>query len=244
MSKNARLTNGQFRKSGIPNNNQKKKKRSGNRQSGDGTKVSLRTFDIMPKNMVRYLNYIDSNYVRNNGGANYLAYSFRINDLYDPDPLILTGLVSGFKEIMQFYTTYRVNQTHVSLRITNNEAFPLLYGYVFSQTALVGSLSSRDDAINALENDFSTRARLLAAKGGIDTDTIQTTLQVHTLLGNKKQYEAELGYTGQGVASPGIPLYLTFIIASPSGAALPNGVTTALTFTYRSHFFGRTNIRA
>lgn len=240
-----RNNKGQSGQARIPNRNNKNKDKSQNGPSRQvGLYVPLHPDDIMPPRIERRLNYIDSTYNRSNSGANYLVYALRVNDLFDPDPLILTGSVSGFKEIMQFYSTYRTIQNKVHLKISNNENFPLLYGYVFTQTSLVGVVGNRDDAINALENDFSTRGRLLAAKGGIDTDEIESTLNMSLLLGSRQQYMAEVGYTGQGINSPAIPLFLNLIIASPSATNLSNGVTTALTLQYHSEFFGRLNIRA
>lgn len=230
-------TTNKKKKTSKTNNNQ-------NRRSEVGLFVPLRPFDIMPPKIKRNLNYIDSSYTRTNSGANYLVYSFRINDLFDPDPLILTGSVSGLKEIMQFYTTYRVTSTNVHLEISNNESFPLIYGLAFSQQSLVGLISNRDDAVNVLENDFSTRGRMISAKGGMDRDEIRTTLDISQLLGNRSQYMSEIGYTGQGLASPTIPLWLQLVVASPTGANLPNGVTTALTLEFHSEFFGRVNLRA
>lgn len=209
-----------------------------------GVNIPLRPNDIMPSHVIKTLNYIDSAYVRNNPGNNYLVYSFRINDLFDPDPLILSGSVSGFKELMQFYNYYRVLNVSVSFKIFNNENFALLYGAVFSQSNLTGTIANRDDAINALENDYSTRARILSAKGGLDHEDIHFTMSPGQILGNDKQYKADIQYTGQGLATPTIPLWLNFIVCSPTGTALVNGYTNSTTLTFKSEFFGRTNLRA
>ena len=198
----------------------------------------------MPPSIKRNLNYIDSAYVRNNPGNNFLVYSLRVNDLYDPDPLILSGSVSGFKELMQFYLYYRVLTTTIHFDITNNEAFSLMYGIVLSQQNLTGTITNRDDAINSLENDFSTRGRILAAKGGIDRDNLRLTFNIWDLLGNKAQYMAENGYIGNGLATPSIPLWANFIVASPTGTPLNNGYTTTTTLNMHAEFFGRTNLRA
>lgn len=206
------------------------------------TNVSLRT--IMPPRLTRSLRYADSAYVRNNPGGNYLVYSFRINDLYDPDPLILSGSVSGFKEIMQFYQFYRVQQVSILAHLTNNESFSLLYGGVFSQSNLTGVITSRDDAINALESTFSSRARILAAKGGMDRGTLMMKIKPQTILGDARQYNAEGNYAGVGLATPSIPLWFNFIVASPTGAALTNGYTNTTTITFTSEFFGLLNLRA
>lgn len=240
----------------IKMNNYKKqtKRKRTNRRKGSsqtnlipdrtGTHVSLQIQDVMPPFTFKRFNYIDSAYARNNPGNNYLVFSFRINDLYDPDPTILSGSISGLKEMMQFYQYYRVNHVNVSMKIFNNETFAILYGAVFSQSNLTGTISSRDDAINSLENDFSTRARLLSAKSGLDHEDIYFQIRPELLLGDKKQYEASNLYAGNGLASPSIPLWLNVIIASPTGTVLSNGIVTATTFTFSAKFFGRLNLRA
>lgn len=215
-----------------------------NKTDRTGVRIPIRPSDIMPPRIVKTLNYIDSAYTRNNPGGNFLVYSFRINDLYDPDPLILSGSVSGFKEIMQFYSQYRVINTHISFKIFNNEAFAILYGAVWSQSNLTGTIASRDDAINALENDFSTRARILSAKSGMDHEDINFELAPYKLLGDRSQYMSDINYAGQGLATPAIPLWLNFIVCSPTGAALTNGYTNATTISMTAEFFGRTNLRA
>lgn len=180
----------------------------------------------------------------NNPGSNFLVYSFRINDLYDPDPLILSGSISGFKEIMQFYNYYRVLHTTINVHITNNESFSLMYGGIFSQSNLTSSISSRDDAINALESTFSSKAKILSAKGGLDRGSLSMRVKPSNLLGDSKQYLAELGYTGQGLASPAVALWFNMIVASPTGAVLSNGYTNTTTLSFKSEFFGLTTLRA
>jgi hypothetical protein len=205
---------------------------------------SLHVNDVMPLEIVRDLNYIDSQYVRSNGGANFLAYRFRINDLFDPDPLILSGSISGFKEIMQFYNFYRVEDISVDLQISNNEAFSLLWGIFFSTIDYVGGFANRDDAINSLENGISSGAKLLCAKGGIDKDSYKCSIPVHSVLGNQKQYESDINYTGTVSTDPASLLYVTLIIASPSATFLTNGVTTYLKMKFRSRFFSKIVLRA
>lgn len=222
------------------NNNKNRKLRSRKRRTNRDTPVST----IMPQRLRRTLRYVDGSYVRNAPGSNYLVYSFRINDLYDPDPAILSGSISGFKEIMQFYSNYRVLHTSIQVHITNNESFSLMYGGVFSQTNLTGVISSRDDAINALESVFSSKAKILSAKGGFDRGSLFMSVKPSYLLGDSKQYLSEIGYSGQGLATPSIPLWFNMIVASPTGAVLSNGYTNTTTLTFKSEFYGLITLRA
>jgi len=212
------------------------------KRTNKNTNVALST--IMPIKVFRLLRYCDSSYVRNNPGGNYLVYSFRVNDLYDPDPLILSGSVTGFKELMQFYQYYRVLDVQLQIKITNNETFSLMYGGVFSQTNLTGVITSRDDAINALESTYSSRSRILSAKGGMDRGSLTMKIPIHAILGDRKQYLADYNYIGVGLATPSIPLWFNMIVASPTGASLTNGYTNSTNITFRSEFFGLLNLRA
>lgn len=223
--------------------NTRKLRSKGRRPKGRKSKNTTST-TIMPPRLRRLLRYVDSSYVRNNPGNNFLVYSFRINDLNDPDPLILSGSISGFKEIMQFYSFYRVLHTSITVHITNNEAFPLMYGGVFSQSNLTGVIGSRDDAINALESSFSSKVRILSPKGGFDRGTLVMNIKPAALLGDSRQYNAESNYAGIGLATPAIPLWFNMIVASPTGAALVNGYTNSTTMTFNSEFFGLVNLRA
>lgn len=207
-------------------------------------KIPLQSNDIMPPSISRQLNYIDSVYTRNNSGANWIIFSYRINDLYDPDPAILTGSISGFKELMSFYNYYQVNHFRCNMKIFNNEAYAIIYGGVFSIQNLSLSLSSRDDAVNALESNYSTRARLLSAKGGLDHEDVVFALQPRQLLGNPKIYDGSPLYSGAGLSSPNVQLWLNIIVASPNATPLANGVTTSISMYYKAKFYARTNIRA
>lgn len=198
---------------------------------------------IMPPRLNRTLRYVDSAYVRNSPGNSYLVYSFRVNDLYDPDPLILSGSVSGFKELMLFYQNYRVLHSTITATISNLENFPIMFGMVFSQNNLTGSITSRDDAMNALEGPMSTRARMLSAKGGVDKARISKGMYLSRILGIPAQYKADLAYAGAGLSTPSIPLWLNFIVASATGVALTNGYCTTTTITFHSEFFGLTSLR-
>jgi len=222
----------------------KRNRYNNNKPKSKKTTNNLRSTDIMPLSITRTLEFVDSSYVRNNPGNNFLVYSFRVNDLFDPDPAILSGSVSGFKELMQFYNYYRVTSIDYCLEVSNNEAFALMIGICFSQTNLTGVIGTRDDAMNALENSFATRPHMIAGKGGIDKNTIRVSLKLSDLLGDAKQYLADTNYTGVGLSSPSIPLWMNVIVCSPTGAVLANGYTNTSTLTYHAQFFGRLNLRA
>jgi len=169
----------------------------------------------------------------------------RINDLYDPDPAILSGSVSNFKELMQFYSYYRVLYTQIVWNVVNLETFPLSCGIVFSQTNLTGVISSLQDALNAFENDYSQPIRTISGVNGMNRTTFKVPkLDLATLLGAKKQYKSEISYSGLGLATPAIPLWANFIVLAPTGQVLANGYTNNTTLYLDSEFYGRLNVRS
>lgn len=228
----------------ISNRNKKNKKNNKPRTRVNRLVSGERPGLVMPSRHVASFVFVDGSYVRNNPGNNFLVYSFRINDLNDPDPLILSGSVSGFKEMMQFYGNYRVIRFSAEINISNNETFDLLYGAVFSQSNLTGVITNRDDAINALENNFAKGPFILSAAGGMDRGSMRIRIIPATLLGDRRQYTADIDYSGIGLNTPARPLWLNFIVCSPTGAALTNGYTNSTKLFMTAEFFGRLNLRA
>lgn len=199
---------------------------------------------LVPFQQPAHFSYSDATYQRFNAGANYLVYAIRINDVYDPDPLILSGSVSGYKEKMQFYNFCKVNKFRALLTIANTEAFPLMYGIVFNRQNLVGVISNRDDAVNALETGVGTGTRMIAAKGGLDLERISCAIQPWKVLGNFPQYISNDDYACQIATSPAKQLFMHIIIASPSGVNIANGVIGALICHYDCLLYDRVNLRA
>jgi hypothetical protein len=200
---------------------------------------------IMPSRRICDMIYLDASPVRNAPGASFLVYAMRINDLYDPDPLILSGSLSNFKEMMAFYSYYRVLTTAIKWSVSNLETFPLACGIVFSQTNLTGTLPNLAACQNAFENDFVVPVRIISAKGGMDrTDFNLNGLQIARLLGVGSQYRSDIAYAGAGLSTPSIPLWANFIVYSPTGASMTNGYTNNTTLYMKSEFFGRVNNQA
>lgn len=215
----------------------KKRPKKADQSSANSTVLHRQT--IMPLKFKSNLTYVDSSMVRNNPGNSYLVWGMRLNDLFDPDPAILSGSISGFKELMQFYSRYRVNANHVEVAVSNLEAFPLVWGLVFTDINVLGTIPTAAAALNLLENGYTTGARILSAKGGQDRDTQVVNINLPELVGNPTVYLGDLDYTGTISTSPVISLWCFVVIVSSTGAVLSNGVTNQSKFTYKSSFFDR-----
>jgi len=221
------------------NNNKARKGTKKNPLMVDQVSSSISKNQITPVRIERSLYYIDENLSRNNVGAQYLVFDYRINDLWDPDPLILSGSVTGFQQQMAFYNLYRVLTVEAQVDISNNENFPVLWGIVYSNQPLVGVASTKLIALSFLENGFSSGAKILSAKGGADRGGVRAKTPVYEILGNKKEYMADVRYAGQGLASPSLPLYMSLIVVGSSSTNLANGVGVFLKLNFQTEFFGR-----
>jgi len=199
--------------------------------------------NIMPARLFKELSYTDNSQVRNSPGLAYLVYAMRFTDLYDPDPLVLSGSVSNFKEVMQFYLYYRVRYCLFRWVLANLETFPLCAGIVLSNSNLTGSISSISQCQDAFENDFKSQVHTIAGKGGMDRTVIEGGAMSHQLLGSLAQFEGDQNYSGIGLATPAIPLWANFIVWSPTGASMTNGYVNMTKLTFGAEFFGRINNR-
>lgn len=235
----------------MNNNTKQRRARNKPRKQSKITRKQLNNFtptyttSIMPPQLRSKLYYNDGSTVRNNPGGSFLVYSMRINDVYDPDPAILSGSVSNFKEIMQFYSYYKVNFLDIFWTIVNLENFPLSCGIVFSQTNLTGVVSSLADCQNAFENDYTTQIKTISSKGGLDRQTFKITkFDIAKLLGNRQQYQGESNYSGLGLATPSIPLWANFIVFAPTGTTMTNGYANSTKLQFYTEFYGKLNVRA
>jgi len=193
--------------------------------------------DIMPPTITRRLNYIDSSINRNNAGVSYLLWQYRLNSAYDPDPLILTGGISGFSELAALYREYRVKSVQVETTICNKENFPITYGIVFSNTNIAPSIVSVSTALDFLENGFSTRIVGLSPVGGLDQHHLETTISLPDLLGDPGEYNSDRGYASLNNTNPSVFLYANFIVVG--SANFVNGVSQFTSLRMNTKFFNR-----
>jgi hypothetical protein len=196
----------------------------------------------MPFSLMREISYVDSTTARNNPGNNFLITGIRINDPYDPDPAILSGGVSGFESIMQFYRNFRVISNTVDVTISNLETFPIIWGLYFTQDNILSSIPNAASALNVLENGYTTGARTISGKGGLDRDTQVCKIPLKDLVGNNSLYAGDTNYTGAISTSPAISLWCFLIVVSGTGATLNQGFVFNNKYCYNTKFFNRITV--
>jgi len=207
----------------------------------NGIPRNLRRNDIMPPAKKVTLNFFDPLMQISAPTQSFVIKSIRINDLFDPDPAVLTSGFAGFANLMTFYEFYRVDKAEVSWRPANNEAFQIAVGYVFSQINLNAGILTRQDAIDALENGISTGSQTLQNRnGGRSEAKLNRFIKCKSLLGNPQLYEGDISYTGTVSSSPPDQLWVNLIVISPTNLTLLlNGTVGVFELRCHSTLFGR-----
>jgi len=201
---------------------------------------SMNTRVILGSSQNSDLQYLDADSSRKNGAASFVAWQYRINDVYDPDPLLFTGGVTGFSEMGAFFTRFRVDAVEIHAQISNFENFPVTVGFVFSPESLLASLGTPAAALNALERWGAETPIIM---GGVSGNNIAKFPPVRVkpsrILGNAAAYYGNENYCGFFNSTPFLAIYVTFIVYGPSALSL--GVFANVRLRFKTHFY---NIRS
>lgn len=148
-------------RSGRGNPNQKEMRQVG----GVGrTPKKMHPKLIVPPYSVHKLTY-KSDLTLITAGATFFAKSFKANSLFDPDPAILTTNYTGYEWLTQAYDEYLVQTSRARCWAGNQNGTFVSFGLVYSLEQLDSTISTWQDARDALENKFSTKTTQLSQKG-------------------------------------------------------------------------------
>ena len=123
-------------------------------------------------------------------------YTFRINDLFDPDFTSAGQQPLGFDQFAQFYYRYRVLRFRYSIDYQNltGTSNPVLVGVFFSpnSTAPVNPL-----AWSVQPTPGTKSTPMSAIHGGRDVVRLQGQVRISDVLGvTKEEYMSDMDYTG------------------------------------------------
>lgn len=202
--------------------------------------ISAGTFrrikDVADDTIQVRLKYYDTNMLRNNAGLDYLSWRYRMNSVYDPDPSVATGAISGFNEWAAIYSTYRVLAIEYEVAIANNETFPL-------QVAVAPTLTdiglNSPNSVDLAEIKFA-KYTMMAAKGGQDRIKLRGAIRLDKLFGASYLYDST--FNSAVTTNPATILYINVGLQGPS--PLVNGVTPAVRIWYDVLLYRRQNIFA
>jgi len=168
--------------------------------------------------------------------SSYFVYSMRLNGIYDPDPLLLTGSVTGFAEWGGFYRQYLVEAVTITWSVVNRENFPVIIVFAPSLTNLAAVLSSGQAVANLAENKFA-QTRVLSAQGGQDRARIQVTIKLSSYVALPQQYNSGIysGFMGAAPSNPSSLIYGNFGGYAPS--TFTNGIVSDLKVRFHTKLY-------
>lgn len=136
----------------------------------------------------RDLSYCDGSDQRNAVALNFFCWAMKLTDVWDPDPLLATGGITGFAEMAAFFLRFIVLWCKIKVSIANREPYPIHVGAVASPTSLVGSIGSRTQALDAFERPGKLFFQELSREQGMDRVQFERKLNPATILGNRQLY--------------------------------------------------------
>jgi len=211
--------------------------------SGGKLSKDMKVNSPFPPEMMIKMSYIEPTQILQ-GASQFLTKRWRITDIYDPDPLLGGGTVSGYNEITKIYGRYRVLKHSFSFTVVNNEpSIPINFGFIMRVDDPTSSIGTVQDCIDSLETSPSTGPKMVGTTGGMSvyrSKIIKTDPGV--MLGDKLNYMADSNWTGVTGASPSNNMYLVFIMYSVSGN-LTNGCILSINQWYTTRWYGKVNIK-
>jgi hypothetical protein len=193
---------------------------------------------VLGPNKLTALTYIDGSDVRQFPLQNWGSWSIKCNDVYDPDPLIGTGGITGYAECVAFWSTWLVSACELDCSFVSNEpAISVKVAVVVSPLAITSSLTSKAACDNAIERWGAIWVTSLGETTGASRAVMPKKIVIpERVVGDNAYYHAGT-YNGATTTSPSSIVYVTFILTCATGAALTNGVNYTGRFTYRVKFF-------
>lgn len=178
-----------------------------------------------PKTAWVTLGYTDNTIARNHATFTFLAFRQRPTGLYDPDPALGSGSISGFAEWSNLYRKYLVMKFVIVWVVTNLEAFPITICTAPANFDINSQITDSSTALD-LGEMADSQVRQLSQAGGMDRAKIKYCVDCPTFWGNSGEYEDSSAFCGTGAANPPSLIFAQFAVAASN--ALVNGINSTL----------------
>lgn len=218
-------------------------KRSGKKQQDNKTITSL-----YPGNLITRLGrptmaagasvsfqYVDPHILRNAFSANVLNWRYRMNSVFDPDPLALSGAIPGFNEWASLFTTYRVRNFHYKITLSSNDVEPAV---AYCLPVLTDHGANWTVALSASVGNLGRSSILPGINGGAGI-MMSGTVKIAEWLGSTN-YATDDNYQALVTGNPLGVLY--FYVGADGSAVHVNGVTARVELRYDVDFTRRVDL--
>ncbi len=152
-----------------------------------------------------------------NSGVAYAGKMMYANNLYDPDPALLTSSVAGYADNMDFYFYCLPITSKSRVTLTNREAFPVKACLIYTVQQADLLFSSQQNVIDIGENPISTPWVELSAQGGQDRATLNLKVNLGRMNGSELDYNGNAAtYSSQPTSGPPYPLFVSILLYAGS----------------------------
>ncbi len=175
-----------------------------------------------------------------NAGSAYAGKMMYSNNLYDPDPALLTSSVAGYAENMKFYSYCLPIDVKVKVTCCNYEVFPVKVCLISTVNQTDTYFSSTQNIIDLGENAQSTNWTQLSAGGGQDRAILTLKTNFGRANGNEFEYNGNAQtYSCQPTAGPPYPMFVSLLIWSAAGNLTASGVNVSWQMTWTTRLWAR-----
>jgi len=183
------------------------------------------------------------------GGVAFYVKDWRANDVYDPDPSIGGGSISGFTQFVALWNIWRVDRFRFRYEIVNMEtAVPLQFFFTMKDWQPSIVLNTYAKCQDAAEVSGSSSPHILGVLNGNNVYRSGNGsnpdrewgpwVRPSAILGDQLLYRASAGYSGQGSASPSSVIWLSVVVlADGPGGTMPAGFVLNLEIEFDTMWY-------
>lgn len=188
----------------------------------------------LPECIIIDLVYPDVTFNRNNATATFLSWRYRMNSIFDPDPLLGSGSVPGYTFWSGGYSAYIVLKLGYDIQVSNVEDSPVDIVCCPSVTDLGSNYAATAELFG---NPHATVAQC-SGKGGMDRCHLKGWIDLGHFFGNTTHYLT----IGSNFGSNPTGLYLNVGGVCATAFTANKGVDIRVNLTYRVLLYQRKNL--
>jgi hypothetical protein len=150
------------------------------------------------------MKYNDTVSILKDAAASFYVREFKVNDIFDPDPLLGGGSVSGYTALNSMYNRNRVISCSALIRLANIEPTATVAAYwIFRDAQPTTIITSQAIAQSAMEVDPATRPVLMGVSSGNPKATIRVPkTRMAAILGDTLEYMGDVSFAASASSSP------------------------------------------
>jgi hypothetical protein len=201
-----------------------------------------RSMPVCPEAIQVTMRYSDPTVTRMVSATPYNVFVLLSNDVYDPDPALGSGAISGFNEWCNFYSKWRVQGIKVEWEAINLNAQPItVYMFFGADTVIPLTYAA---TVDFAELPMASKIMTLGPNtSGSNRARIVKSSTIAKIYGRYDEYIANELYQGTGGSSPGSPANkMEILFLAYSSANLTLGIYSRVRVSYDVQFFSRVDL--